>query len=130
MHFLPGAVVKLTIQQVQNIVEGEIPTRHTLATLEFVRKDAGEVQAFAVPDAPVPVDSDSWLVIHGGFVPVNHALSVMIGYHTATQMKHVFSAMGWWEHSPGGKSVYYAFCLPAGQVIELYFTPDDRASKD
>jgi hypothetical protein len=121
--------MKLVIQHVEECADGEIPARRDLGQLELSRKDIGEVEAFAISDAPVHVDAEHWMVVHGAYVPWNHALSVMIGYHSATSMQHVFSAMGWWEHSPGGKSVYYAFYLPAGQFIELYFLPDDRPAK-
>jgi hypothetical protein len=112
--------VKLTIQHASNVGEGQLPERRTLGELEFTRREGHPPEVVAVPDTPIPVDEDGALVIHCAYVPFNRGLSVMVSYHTAAGMTHVFTGMATWGPPPP----YFAFILPTGQFIELYFQPD------
>jgi len=84
--------------------------------LEFVPREGGRIPTLVLPETPVAVDADSWLVLHSTYSPSNRGLSVMVGYHTSQSMTHVFTGMATWDAAP-----HFAFRLPTGQFIEFYF---------
>lgn len=89
-----------------------------LAELEFVRKEGVRIPSFVLPETPVAVDAEGYLVLHSAYSPSNRGLSIMVGYQTPERMTHVFTGMTTWDAAP-----YFAFRLPTGQFIEFYFDP-------
>lgn len=108
----------MTIQHASDVPDGQIPARRTLDELEFVPTEAGRITGFALPETPVTVDAEGSLLLHSAYTPSNRGLSIMVGYRTSTGVIHVFTGLATWDSAP-----YFAFRLPNGQFIELYFDP-------
>ena len=122
----PMRLVNVTIQHVADGPAGEISKVRILAVLDFVMRD-GNQNSYILPSDPVAVDEQSSLVIHATYSPGNNGLGVFVAHRTANGDKHVFTGGGCWASPP-----YYAFRLPTGQFIELYFErdmPELRESK-
>ena len=114
---LHTSLVKVTIQHASDVPDGQLPQRRTLGVLEFMPRDGGRIPSLVLPETPVAVDPAGSLVLHSAYSPSNHGLSVMVGYHTAKGMTHVFTGMATWDAA----APYFAFRLPTGQLIEFYF---------
>jgi hypothetical protein len=115
--------VKVTIQHSTDVPDGEIPDTRTLGVLEFVPGDSGSIPTLVLPERRIEVNPEDSLVVHSAYSPHNHGLSVMVGYHSAEGMTHVFTALTRWGASLNTQS-YFAFRLPTGQLIDLYFQDD------
>jgi hypothetical protein len=109
--------VKITIQQVSDVPNGQIPQRRTLGVLEFVAEGGERIPTLVLPKTPVAVDADSWLLLHSVYLPSNRKLSIMVGYHTPKGVTHVFTSMTTWDAAS-----HFAFRLPTGQFVEFYFS--------
>ncbi|HUJ10442.1 MAG TPA: hypothetical protein VL171_10475 [Verrucomicrobiae bacterium] len=112
--------MKVTIQHASEPVAGETQHRRTLGVLTFAPRNGEGIPTLVLPDTPIPVAEENSLVLHASVVPQTRRLSVMIGQHLRGVVTHVFTAGSVWDGA-----TYFAFRLPTGQFIELYFEHEE-----
>lgn len=97
------------------------PQRKTVATLDFATRGSGLLACSELKRTAVKVGENATMFVEGSYTPVNHVLSLRIGYSSSSEEEvAVFGAVTESHGVPG----CFTLRLPDGKFIELCIQPD------